>query len=443
MADPKTITGAVAGATAAAALVTGTIIYSTTGSSNSSEFIDDINGVTVEIPSVEIPKVQVITVTIPSVSYYKKNDLVQGIQIVDDSEISTINSLNVNGTNITNTNIFKFIIKNPTKDLNKQVAFQKRLNSIFKDKRSISKDYNARMNEPLIEKWIKIYQDYKNYNVSYVELTKEIRMISEAVVPRTNLELEVLTKNIQFFKSKGYNSVLFVFDGFETPENIVKTVKYIKSLGMDVYATFGGKESLESTVFIDPSLFKEDLELIAPYIDGYIIGWRRTSCHLFEMDKEYMNFIIKTLRDKNPNVPILGEIYFGNSHKNEGEGNWGFCVNIPENASGVIVNNFGYSNINKKAVIEKFIPSKVNGFKDMAKIFVIIGDVPYYASRNKNKLNFEQNFTMKEALELDFKDAGADGTLTLSNDGNEEQKYVKDGDIFQSNKLTITKYYEM
>lgn len=500
MANPKTIVSTVAGATAAAALVTGTIIYSTSGDGNSeaTEFIDDINGVSVEIPIVDVPKVQTITVSIPSVNYYGKNDLVQGVQkiyLIDELELKnlgiqrndlikiidqlnkinstnvtnqTINTVTANQINIQQTNINgvspsnvdineiainlinpksvktnTISIKNPSKNLRKLIDFQKKLSLYFKDKRSIEKDPTITLNNSLIDKWIKIYEENKNYNVEYIPFNTEIRMISEACVPKTNIELDILTKNINYFKTKGYTSVLFTFDGSETPENIVKTVKYIKSLGVDVFASYGGKESLNETVFIDPALLENDLKLIAPYLNGYIIGWRRTSCHLLEMDKEFMNFIIKTLRSENSTLPIIGEIYFGNSHQYTGEKNWGLTVNIPENASAVLINNFGYFNIDKNILINQFLNQKIKNFKNMTKIGLVIGERPYYASRNKNNLTYEQNFIAKEVIESEFKEAGCIGTITMANDGNEDASYVKQGDIPISNKLTVTKYYEM
>ena len=119
------------------------------------------------------------------------------------------------------------------------------------------------------------------------------------------------------------------------------------------------------------------------------------------------------------------------------------AVHFPENASAVLINNFGYSNVDIEYVLNKFLPKKINGFKSLTKIGLVLGDKPYYASRNKNQYDYSQNQTIKEIIEQNFKISGCAGTLTMANDGNEFETEVKSGDVFQSNKLTITNYYEL
>ena len=499
MAQTSTIVTTGAGITAAAALAVGGAIYATNGneteSTNNSNqtvieqvqnsqnqnqsIIDDVTPVTVNIPTVDLPQVMAIQVEIPKVDYYKGTDFIESVNkiiLISDTELSklgvtkeelsnmvnlptivissielnsTVNLLkNYKGITISSITINKPTVNgisviNPTENLPKLIEFQKKLSMYFKDQRSISRDTNVDVNNPIIHKWIEIYKNYKNVSISYIPLTKPIKMISEAVVPRTNEELEILTNNINFFKTKGYNSVLLNFDGTESTSDLLKTILYIKSLGMDVYASYGGVESLNTTVFIDPATLREYLITIAPYIDGYIIGWRRTSGHLFEMDQEYMNYIVKTLRDKNPNLPIIGEIYFGNSHKNPEENKWGFVCNIPQNASAVLINNFGYFNVNLNYVLNTLLPKKITGFNKMTKIGLVLGYRPYYASRNDINWSFKKNLDAKSIIENEFTSNGCYGTLTLSNDGNEFSTEVKPGGVFQSNKLTITKYYEL
>jgi len=498
MTQTSTIVTTGAGITAAAALIVGGTVYATNenesestnnsnqtvieqvqNSQNNQGVIDDIAPATVNIPTVDLPKVMAIQVKTPKVDYYKGTDFIESINkiiLIDDYELAKLGITKNELSELVNSNIVVIssselnavvnLLKNykgitissitinkpmvngasvniPTDTLPQMIEFQKKLSLYFKDQRSVSRDTNVDVNNPIIHKWIEIYKNYKNISVSYVPLTKPVRMISEAAVPRTNEQVEILTNNINFFKTKGYNSVLLNFDGTESTSDLLKTILYIKSLGMDVYASYGGVESLDATVFIDPATLREYLTTIAPYIDGYVIGWRRTSGHLFEMDQEYMNYIVKTLRDKNPNLPIIGEIYFGNTHKNPEENKWGFVCNIPQNASAVLINNFGYFNVNLNYVLNTLLPKKIKGFDKMTKIGLVLGYRPYYASRNDINWSFEKNLDAKSIIENEFTSNGCYGTLTLSNDGNEFPTEVKPERVFQSNKLTITKYYEL
>ena len=79
----------------------------------------------------------------------------------------------------------------------------------------------------------------------------------------------------------------------------------------------------------------------------------------------------------------------------------------------------------------------------MTKIGLVLGYRPYYASRNDIGWTFEKNLDAKSIIENEFTSNECHGTLTLSNDGNEFSTEVKPGNVFQSNKLTITKYYEL
>jgi len=44
---------------------------------------------------------------------------------------------------------------------------------------------------------------------------------------------------------------------------------------------------------------------------AFVLGWRRTSAHLFKQDRAFSNFLIKTAKDANSDLAIVGEGYFG------------------------------------------------------------------------------------------------------------------------------------
>ena len=100
---------------------------------------------TVNIPTVNVPQVTAIQIEIPKVDYYKGTDFIESINkiiLIDDYELAKVNI--------------------PTKSLSQLIEFQKKLSLYFKDQRSISRDTNVNINNPIIHKWIEIYKNYKN-----------------------------------------------------------------------------------------------------------------------------------------------------------------------------------------------------------------------------------------------------------------------------------------
>jgi hypothetical protein len=192
-------------------------------------------------------------------------------------------------------------------------------------------------------------------------------------------------------------------------------VKFIRYKGFRTYFAFGGDENLYVSVFVNPNKLKKQLQSLAEYSEGFLIGWRRTSAHLLEQDIQYMNYMTECIRDVNKNCLIFGEIYYGNTAKYHEKNKWGFGYNLPNYASGVVICNFGYDSVNAESVVKYIIPSKIgNKYEQIA---IITGQIPYYLTVNKNNLTQEQNQKIKENLELKFKKAGCKGTITLHDDG--------------------------
>jgi hypothetical protein len=141
--------------------------------------------------------------------------------------------------------------------------------------------------------------------------------------------------------------------------------------------------------------------------------WRRSSLHLFIPDKAYNNYVHHTLRKANPNMYIMGEIYYGMTAINHPKIDW--FSNIPTNCSGIMLKNFGYKGFNLENIIK--ITRKKYNTNDLPIMGVVVGDKPYYATRRKNNLNFEKNFQIKVQLEKRFMKSKIIGTITMHDDG--------------------------
>ena len=209
--------------------------------------------------------------------------------------------------------------------------------------------------------------------------------------------------------------MLVVFTKDDDASSVLNTIKYIiKYCNMNVWLTYGGSENLNETVFMDVEKYTRILSECAPYITGYINSWRRTSSHLWEQDLAFMNYTNHILRQSNGNLPIIGELYYGNTHKYQHVGNVGFGLNNFKNSSGVMVVNFGFKKIDVKYLINNILNKQIG---NVAKIALVVGQKPYYMTDNNNKLDYKKNMTIKHEIEKKFLENGCVGTITLSNDG--------------------------
>ena len=333
--------------------------------------------------------------------------------------------------------IEQIILSDPTERMPKVIAFYQKLKSIFKDQRGIDYDKTINYDNEDFKKWMDIYKDYKTIPAPAFIPVENLRMITEVKVPKSRENLDTLYENLAYYKRRGYTSALLTFDGSETVSNLVNTANIIKSRGFLPWFAYGGKETLHSTVFIDPDKYTACLTTLAKVCDGFLIGWRRTSQHLFEHDIEWDNYTVSTLRKANGKIKFLGEIYYGNTATNPHEHKWGLSANIPVNSSGVMINNFGFNGININGVINNFIPSKIN-IQAIPKVGVVVGDRAYYLIKNSRKLSQSQNQKIKEDLEKKFVSSGCIGTITHHDDGSDRVNGVTG-----SNNLSAVGYKAM
>lgn len=91
---------------------------------------------------------------------------------------------------------------------------------------------------------------------------------------------------------------------------------------------------------------------------------------------------------------------------------------LPENATGVLINNMGYYGYNITYIVNSLFTSIVPNYKKIDKIGQVIGYGPYYCSRpefNAN-LTLEKEYSYKSKVETAFMRTGY-GTVTMSHDG--------------------------
>lgn len=285
--------------------------------------------------------------------------------------------------------------------------------TLFKDQRGIMYDKTVSIDNAALAGWIQIYQRNEAYSLEYVKLPPGLRMIAEIHYP---IDAAVLDKNLEYYADQGYNAVLITFGygGDETLGGLMDLASYVKSKGMRAWFAYAGPESLTHSVFMEPSEYARWLSRLAAVCDGFLLGWRRTSVHLFEQDAQYIAATLKAVRAGNPAIPVLGEAYFGQTASSN-EQTRHLTYNVPANASGVMIAGLGYNGV----AVETCLESLLAKVRDMTRIALITGDKPYYATRNDNRLGFEENRKIKAALEARWIKAGCTGTITLHGDGSD------------------------
>ena len=283
--------------------------------------------------------------------------------------------------------------------------FLKKIN----DKLTVQNDKEFYPGSAMYSAWKAVYDEYGvDYIPVHVALPKGIRMIAEI---RYQIDSKILERNILFYASKGYNSILITFDGTEPVDELVSVAKQCRKIGLKPWMAYSGREDLSKSVFIEPSTLKRYINLLAAQCDGLFIGWRRTSLHLFAPDKEFKNFIIMNARRANPNICIVGESYFG--HTTRSRSVYSVTTDIPTNASGCLIVNIGYSNVVPKVLDTVF------GKISVPKLVLVLGNAPYYNKGKAFSNDFNKNFSDKVAIEKKFIAAGAAGTVTLHGDGSD------------------------
>lgn len=359
----------------------------------------------------EIRNQEEINITLPSLEIPSLNEDSLPLQGIGESGLSTnplqIVSIQSNVDSIKN----NFIL----------------LNKLIMDKRNMYNDNDFLNPEnEIVEKWIKVYNE-EYPEIEKIELPHGVRMIAEVRMPQSIQQSTILKENLEYRKTQGFNSVLLTFNGTESPEDLYDLAIYLKNFGFSVWFAFGGKEDLNEKVFIDPDKYAYYLYVLSTVCDGFISHWRRTSSHLFIQDDVFMEFSAYWVRTGNASIPILGEIYFGETADLETQVDWcekyrinqrGGTVNLiwrlVDGGSGYLITNFSSGNINVEWVMTNIL-KKI----EKPKYVLITGPNVYFLTVNLTNSDYEKDFKIIEQIEERWIKAGCIGTIVTHGDGSD------------------------
>lgn len=406
---------------AAAGIIAGTVITAAVGtlsmqSDNPKPIIDDIKPVTVQAVSVTVPEVGALTDNL---------DTLEGLTLVgavDQGSSAdpciTIQSIDPNaGTGITRVTVDDStdMLVNYEPDLKQYAKNVAQQRSLLRDKRNIDNDVELMYTLDSWPKWAKIYNDPNilSYSLKHRPLVKGLRIISEVRCPETEEQEDRLFNNLNYYKKIGYNAALVCFDTTEDLGKLHTTI--VRIAAMDIHPIIvyvGGSGRLVSSVFRDPDNIARFIKTLSPTATAILLGHWRTGLHLFLPDKAYTNFIMKTARDANPNIAIIGQAYWGETAESNGE--FVTTMDIPTNSSAVLVIGLGYPRAANKRALRKIFPELP---KDLHKIGLVVGESPYYNTRQRTYRSNRFNWRLKMTIERMLRSAGCESTLTLSSDG--------------------------
>ncbi len=402
------ITNTAAGIAAAAAVATGVAVYSTFEQNPETvrPFVDDVVPVTVEIPQVEVPSVAAVTVsaaTAPAITVNSFREVT--LEVLEAAEVPPVQSapLDVPG------------VPDLTADLPALVRLRSALLQLMRDQRTVMYA-TIRADDPLWPRWVDIYRspEYANYVAEYKSLEPGLRIINEVKCPADSSEFETLQARLDYYGKRGYNAVLVTFDTTENLARLCAAVDYIKSAGFRIVIAYAGREHLSEPVFRDPDVLRRWLATLDAKADALLLGWRRTSLHLFLPDKPFSNFLIRSAREGNPDLPFVGMAYFGETAKTM----QGVTYDVPQNCAAVLVVGIGYPRASSKTALQKLFP-EVASHPHL--IGLVVGERPYYDTLHATGRSQEENDATKRRIELRLLRAGCASTMTYSGDGSDGQ----------------------
>ena len=104
--------------------------------------------------------------------------------------------------------------------------------------------------------------------------------------------------------------------------------------------------------------------------------------------------------------------------------------NIPENVSGVLINNMGFYGYNHAFIVNKLFAKAIPNYNKLTKIAQVIGYRPYYSSKHNLYLSTTEEFEYKNKIENNFRRVKC-GTVTFIHDGVDDN-YTEEYNIYQS-----------
>ena len=392
-----------------------------------SEFVDDVKPIQVEIPTVNVItvkpiSVETLSVALPEVNARKVETYAVATETVETYAVNlsrVVPLIEMERLDVPAIEIVS--VPNPGERIPRMIELQKLQQKLFRDQRNLMYDPSVGIDSASWTKWLRIYQsdEYKTYSPEYVELKTGLRIINEVKCPENTEQFQRMSENLKYYQSRGYNAVLVTFTTDEPLYRLADTIDYLKSCGLTVIIAYAGRENLNESLFRDPDTLAKFLRELGAKSDALLLGWRRTSLHLFLPDRQWTNFLIKNARSKNSRLAVIGMAYFGETAEKQ----LGVSYDVPENCSAVLIVGCGYPRASRKTVLKKLFPEIVD---HPHKIGLVVGERPYFDSLHDTGKTKHRNDQIKRRIELRLLQAGCGSTMTYSGDGSDGQYGRKD-----------------
>lgn len=370
-----------------------------------------------DVSSFDILKIDVNSIKMYDTTVFSNYD---GIDMTIDQEVYAIDNSK-----------FSVII---TEEILAELARDTSIYSYEKSKEfnvAYYKDLQALDRETYYE-WIKFLGQHLNSEIEFIKNTNRFKMIGEARIENdkyTDEDRKLLKSNLEVLKNEGYDTVLVRFYCDQDLTLITKMIHDIKSTGMKVFSVYVGLDNRKPcwNPYVKPELIEKYIGEVAPLSEGWLLNWRSTSQHVKLLPKEFFNYISKTVRKYNKTCLIYGEIYYGQIDPLR---TTALMYNIPENATGVVINNMGFSGYNHQFVANKMFAKIVPNYKNLDRMAQVIGYRPYYSSKNNLYFDTKEEYSYKHKIENNFRKARC-GTITMLHDGVDDN-YAEDYTTWQS-----------
>ena len=389
---------------------------------NAGEFVDDVKPVQVEIPKVDVIKVEPISIETHAVAVETVETHAVAVETVETHAVNLTRLVSLLELETLELPVVEIIsVSNPGECIPRMIELQKLQQKLFRDQRNLIYDPSVGIDSASWAKWLRIYQsdEYNTYSPEYVELKKGLRIINEVKCPENTEQFQRMSENLKYYMSRGYNAVLVTFTTDEPLYRLADTIDYLKSLGLKIVIAYSGRENLHTSIFKDPDKLAEFLRELGAKADALLLGWGRTSLHLFLPDRSWTNFLIKNARSKNSRLGVVGMAYFGETAEKQ----IGVTYDVPENCSAVLIVGLGFPGASTKTTLKKLFPEIVD---HPHKIGLVVGERPYFDSLHDTGKTKKQNDQIKRRIELRIMQAGCGSTMTYSGDGSDGQYGRKD-----------------
>lgn len=369
----------------------------------------------VKVPKVELPVVEVPKVIMPEITGVKVLSASIGayrLPVLSDlSDVSDRSGLTVG---VQTASVSVPLIASGAARIPQVQAMLREAQTVLADQRNLRYDPEFGIDSAAWKKWLAIYRKNEPYTLEYQPLPAGLRIIAEVKCPADADQVSTLDRNLEFYAKQGYNAVLLTFDTTEDLSRLLDTAALIRAHGLKIVCAYAGPEKLQWSVFRDPDVIEQYISRLCMVSDAFLIGWRRTSCHLLIQDDAFRNHLLRAARKLNPNVAIIGEAYYGQTaHSNHRTDH--VTYNVPANASAVLLFGIGYKGVAIELAMDGMFPA----VRNLPRIGLAIGEKPYFDTRNDTGKTVSQNLAVKQRIERRFRSGGCVGTLTIRGDGSD------------------------